>query len=307
MVRIRRNELSKLVWPMEEDKTNHATQLRRDARYVRRARQLTAKQDLLSKVQEQQKIIDDMEKQLQDWYLWYNVQWHNDWRSPAISGAARVRRNVAEHVCDQKITISLDCDVALRRAQRGKRHGAMDVFEQLRDMAMEPPCIVNAGGQVLVEDAPENIEWEGVSLSDLALARRAENEAKIEMVKEDCADLNGPETKEDIQDVEEEVEEPERFGAYWENVPDEIIEEVEELHCLDVPCFGEIHDKQARKIQRNVPGMPKEVAAKAAAKVVLMILKKADRIRVHCCDKEWSEVEEMIDDMISSCIQSFNE
>ena len=110
-------------------------------------------------------------------------------RQPAISGSARVRRNVAEHVFDQKINISLESDVAPKRAQRGKPHGAMEVFELLRGMAMEPPSIVNAGGQVPVEDAPVYIEWEGVSLSDLSLARRADNEAVIEKVKEG-ADLS---------------------------------------------------------------------------------------------------------------------
>eukprot|EP00969_Alexandrium_andersonii_P010532 458916-Alexandrium_andersonii.AAC.1 len=52
----RRNEHEMFVWPQgceEKPRNQRAVYLRREARAIRRARQITAKQDLLRKMQEQ--------------------------------------------------------------------------------------------------------------------------------------------------------------------------------------------------------------------------------------------------------------
>eukprot|EP00969_Alexandrium_andersonii_P078752 3472667-Alexandrium_andersonii.AAC.1 len=66
MARNGRNALSKLVWPIEQGSGLDA-RLRQQARTIRRTRQLSAKQDLESKVHKQQSIFCDLARQVQEW------------------------------------------------------------------------------------------------------------------------------------------------------------------------------------------------------------------------------------------------
>eukprot|EP00972_Heterocapsa_arctica_P033373 4912865-Heterocapsa_arctica.AAC.1 len=57
-------------------------------------------------------------------------------RQPRVSGSARLRRNVAEHVFTRDLDVRTACAMELRRAQRGPRSGHdTDVFNLLAGMA----------------------------------------------------------------------------------------------------------------------------------------------------------------------------
>eukprot|EP00969_Alexandrium_andersonii_P259354 11467820-Alexandrium_andersonii.AAC.1 len=60
-----------LVWPNEE--SNRGTQLRKEARAIRRARQTAAKQELLCKVQEQKQTIWALTRKLHEWEEWHDI------------------------------------------------------------------------------------------------------------------------------------------------------------------------------------------------------------------------------------------
>ena len=69
-------ELVKLAQPTDGKRATQSTCMNRELRMVRRARQMNAQQELISKVYEQKQWIMKLKAQLENWERWYcNMKW----------------------------------------------------------------------------------------------------------------------------------------------------------------------------------------------------------------------------------------
>ena len=210
LARAQHSELSMLAQLSEDSKKERGARLRHDQRIIRQARREMAKQDLLAKVREQQQEILQLRDTVQQWECWCygccgidetyerlrviapviteKVDAASCGRSPKIPGDMRMRRNFAEHVFGNGVSVARANRRDLNRLHRAGQGKPVDVWCLLEGMACAPWPVRSAGGVLITSQSCTIDDEVPDSLLNQMIDSRLACSLNVQRLIEECRD-----------------------------------------------------------------------------------------------------------------------